>query len=347
MKKAICLVLAFIITATLYGCSNNNGKNVSNESESETASTATVITTKGSEATETTKKETTRETNDSATVSTIDPETSSSTEPSSITSEEDIYMRLDAGEIIAWTSGDSLEIDYQSEGEEIIEYFITDEDNSGDFVEYTLKVNNAIATSEEASASSQCYIAKVSGHYVFLIGVSNEGSTWWTDVYTYFDAKVVYLGNVRYTSPNPERDSHLWIDSNGILCNRHTSGQSGIVDYVQRHMIAYDRNNWSNGAIFLFEVPPAELIAMGYYVTAKASVPVFINRYGDSIEWTINPSDEVIFVATDVLEFVYVEKADHSQTGWIRIDYYEDTCLVSDGTMTYIYDVFSGIPVGG
>lgn len=337
MRKAICLAMAFIITVMLFGCSKNNGKNVLNESGSESVSAVTVKTTKGSEAT--------RETNDLATESIIDPETSSSTEPSSITVEEDLYTRLDAGEIIAWTSGDSLEIDYQSEGEEIIEYLITDEDNSGDFVEYKLKVNNAIATSEEASVSSQCYIAKVSGRYAFLIGVSNEGSTWWTDVYTYLDGEVVYLGNIPYTSPDDYPDD-IWIDENGFICNRHTWGQSGIVNYVQRHTIAERSHNRSNSAISLVEIPVG-LNPMGNYVTAQVSVPVFSNRYGDSKEWTIKPGDEVIFIATDVLEFIYVEKADHSQTGWVRIDYYDDTCQVSDGTMMDIYEAFSGIPVGG
>jgi hypothetical protein len=292
----------------------------------------------------TNKEATSKATVESAAEPNIIPETSVPTEPSRTTSKDDFKTRLDSGEIIAWTSGDSLELDYQSEGEEIIEYFTTENLSAGT-ISYTLKVNNSIINEEEAYADEACYIASVSGHYVFLIGVYDGGSGWWTDLYTYAYGEWVFLGNIGYTSPDGDFDK-FWIDSCGVLNNRHTWGQSGIVDYVQRHIIADSSGGGSSDTISLVEVPVG-LTPMGNYYTAQISVPVYSNRYGDSTAWILKRGDEVICIATDVLEFIYVEKADHSQTGWIRIDYYEDTCQILDGTMMDIYEAFSGIPVGG
>ena len=342
MKRTIVsLFLVFSMSLILLsGCSADRIYAENSEEESEK--------TKISQETQTTvtKKEPAKETA-TATAESTTPGTTLATEPSMSTPESDFMTRLDAGEIIPWKSGDRLEVDYASKGEEIIEYFVTSNtDDEGNT--YKLKVNNSVinqAVSEYTYYADQiCYLAKVSNHIVFLIGLSDAGSGWWTDIYTYAYGELMFLGHLYYASPDdPDK---IWIDSSGVLNNWNTGGQLGIANYVQGHIIADRWYDGSSNSISLLEVP-AGLNPLGYYVTANTSVHVYNNRYGDSREWTIKPGEDVIFVATDVLEYVYVEKTDHSQHGWIRIDYYDDTCQVSDGTMMDIYDAFSGIQRGG
>jgi len=79
MKKAICIVLVFIMTSALCSCSNAKGQTVSNVSESEPASSVTTHTTKVSETTETSKKETSKkETSKKETAQTETKQTESS-----------------------------------------------------------------------------------------------------------------------------------------------------------------------------------------------------------------------------------------------------------------------------
>ena len=339
MKRwMVSLFLIFSMSMImLSGCVQKADTDISGK---ETGGTSASLETQFSTAGKETQEETTASSPESAAIL----ETTLVTEPSMSSPEADFMTRLNAGEIIAWKSGDSLELDYEAEGKEVVEYSTT-YNESDDTTTYTLTVNGLIMSKEEFDIDDVCYLAKVSGNIVFLVGVCNRGSDYWTDIYTYAYGELIYLGNIFYTAPAGNY-ANLWIDSSGALNNQHTSGMFGIADYAQRHIVAFSNYHGSSDALSLVEVP-AGLTPMGYYVTAQASVNIYSNRYGDSMEWTINPGEEVIFVATDVLEYVYVEKADHSQKGWIRIDYYENTCQVSDGTMKNIYDVFTGLPRGG
>lgn len=255
------------------------------------------------------------------------------------TTGEEISDRLYSGEVIKIESGYSYDLDWDGKSDEISFAVVEKDDVSED--EYYLQVNDQKLTEGFYMEEVNCYLANISYQNVILVEAYGVVDIW-TDVYSYYEEKLQLLATIPYSSPS--RDLTVDSDARGNVL--HANTLSGFLLYRAEYILAYNNMLPENREYIMAEVP-AGTHPIGVIYSSETSVPVYSYRYDNQVEWTIAKGDPVIIIASDAMEFMYVESIDRLHAGWIRIDNAKETVLVSDGTMQSIYDVFPEFGYGG
>ncbi|MFZ2537372.1 MAG: hypothetical protein WAX04_00525 [Oscillospiraceae bacterium] len=257
-----------------------------------------------------------------------------------------LQKQILAGEIVELTDGDCLDLNNDKVGEVI--HFKLNRLNDTYWGTYILTVGNRQIVEEDINLTGKVYAAMLGGEWngiQLLIDGDGPSADPYSHIFHYENDRLWDIGLVS----NYANDIILTTD--GFSGSKHGSvihTWYRPADYILTTVFVKSEYEENYIPPQIVEVP-RDIYPMGTIVTLKCDLPLQASRTNNTTNMIIKAGLNVVLVATDDIEWVYVSPAENSSYngGWLqlKLDSF-DTCLIGDKEIP-AGDIFEGLFYAG